>query len=176
MARTVDDEVLELARPALEKRVGDLVEAAFKLAQFAGCSDALERAIDVCSRKYFGEEPSAPDSPQDEMPQMPSDRVARNLVTGGQIRKMQAPKRHKRRPTHASYAPGKLVKAARYSPDGRPQSQYTGVVYSGSINKPWLVRYLGKRIGVYRDEEEAAAVYDSLLMRDGKQPRNFAQG
>jgi hypothetical protein len=187
----MSEDVLELAKPALEKRIGELVEAAFKLAQFSGSSDMLERAIDRCSTQYFGtstppeetdidealdvDEPSPISRPKIETFKL--KRVRRNIVVdptvdesrpSAGITRVRAP-----RGKPHSYAPGKLVKASNYTNIGRPVSQYAGVSYSGSMSHPWVVRYRGKRCGSYSSELKAARIYDSLLVRDGKSPRNF---
>jgi len=183
-------EIIELAKPAINKRIGELIDAAFKLAQYTGSPETLEKAIDESTTKYFsGNQPRTinadnidldsdtdqPEEVENTMVRQPRNLVDRNLTE----RRLPAPRMtgnnimRRPPPTNRSYAPGKDVQAARYSDAGRPRSQYHGVTYSGSITKPWLVRYGKVRIGVYRTEEEAAQIYDRCRVRSGKDPLNF---
>jgi hypothetical protein len=178
MPRTVPDDVLDLVKPAVQKRIEELVESAFKLAAFGSCPEVLEKAIDDCSSKHFDNEegPIVQTTPGGglAMAIVPTGfrakRVGSNIVVGDpHIRHRNAiPGRS------TSYAPGNLVKASKYSKLGRPVSEYAGVTYSGSVNRPWLTRYKSSRIGAFVSEVEAARAYDEMRVRDGKEPVNFS--
>lgn len=191
MPVTMSDDVLELARPAINTRIKELVESAFKLARFSGGPDVLEGAIDECTSKYFGDSSQSMQKiPASEMTAAPESSQNRSTIVGRNIVKetskfvradsySEIPQKHhtqiasstKRR--NISYAPGTLVKASAYTAVGRPVSKYTGVSYSGSVRFPWVVRYQKTRVGIYESEEEAARVYDSVLIKNGKNPVNF---
>jgi len=195
MAYTMPDDVLEIAKPALQKRVEQLIDEAFKLAQYAKCSEMLEGVIDACSSKYFGEgipqygsQQEGQESGDEQAPAF--QRVGRNIVVrdapGAAPMKVvdPVPGRNANRvavqPGQRCYAPsarpGNLVPASKYSSIGRPVSKYQGVSYSGCVREPWLVRCGNERVGRYSDEETAARAYDEALARRGKLPANFPAG
>lgn len=176
MSKTIQDDVLELVKPAIQKRIEELVESAFKLAAFGGCPDVLEKAIDTCSSKHFEDDlGSVLGQPMPggglALASIPNPtRVGKNIVVGGHDRPLIKSVVPGRSP---SLAPGEVVKASSYSKLGRPLSRYAGVAYSGKISSPWLARYGNIRLGTFTDEVEAAKAYDKARMQDGKSPKNF---
>jgi hypothetical protein len=185
MTKTVTDDVLELMKPAINQRILELVNEVFKLAQFAGSIDYLEKAIDECTSKYFGDtshDITLIDSPLEEVSdQLTADpaRVGKNIVARPLCmpqQPVQVFKKIRNRSQNGidlSRSPGTKVRAEQYSNVGTPISKYIGVSYSGSINKPWVVRYRNKRVGTFANELQAAKLYDACLKRSGKQPVNF---
>lgn len=184
------DDILSIARPALQKRVGELIDEAFKLAQYIQCLDTLEGAINNCTSKYFGTDTVSDTYSEEQEPQKPcitsfdngrNTRVRKNLVaTTVSIPEMSPPthknmgliRKRKKRDT-LSYLPGNRIKAYKYSNAGRPISRFMGVSYSGSLQKPWMVRYHETRMGNYQDEVSAAKAYDQILISNGEEPINF---
>jgi len=173
----IPDDVLELAKPAIHKRVEELIDSAFRLASFSEGADVLEKAIDAAQRKHF---PEGSENAQDssildadlEATQSIKQRSGRNLVVqqpGDRIQDLQRQAPPRPRSTYA------MVKADHYGRGGLPLSRYAGVSYSKSPACPWLARYGEKRIGKYKTEVEAARVYDRCRVAAGKPPKNFPQ-
>jgi len=175
MSKTVPDDVLGIAKPALDKRVEELIESAFKLAKFAECTDVLEKAIDRCTTVYFQNDPNPIDQiRKDVQREIALEGLKRtfgpptnpqNLVTGRSL--PPAPKLPRRVPIK------EVVRASSFSQNGRPLSRYKGVSYSGSRDHPWVARYKTARCGVFNTEEEAAREYDRIRVQNGKPPVNF---
>lgn len=179
MDTVIPEDVLELARPAIGKRVGELIEGAFKLAQYGGCPEILERAIDECSTRYFGDVQNHSPSMVEMMPSVPST-PGKNIVRTGALPTSPVlitganKNRYGRKDGKPGYySPHERVPAASYTELGRPVSRFHGVSYSGRISVPWVARYSGKVIARCTDEEEAARAYDLALTRVGKTPVNF---
>lgn len=159
------DDVLELVKPAIFKRVEELIESAFKLASFSNNIEIIEKSIDACTKKFF------PDGNVEEVnPQgvgILNQRVGKNIVVqrtnyvDSSLPNGSISKKYER------------IKAHRRGKNGYPLSVYHGVTFSKNKQFPWLCRYATNRIGVYKTEEEAGRAYDRCLIKEGMAPRNF---
>ena len=168
----IPDDVLELAKPAIHKRIEELIDSAFRLASFSEGADVLEKAIDAAQRKHFPENSeNTPDPSTADLGGMHDfqQRASKNLVVRQPVDRVQDLRNPHTRSTFA------LVKADHYGTNGYPLSKYAGVSYSKSPSCPWLVRYGDKRVGKYKTEVEAARMYDRCRIADGKPPKNFSQ-
>jgi len=169
MSKTLPDDVVKLVMPAIHERINQLLEEAFKLAAFVDSTDVLERSIDSLTARYFQQEAGSISLSDD------SDTLAKSLLEiDGAIPPVPftRPVITKRRHTGKAHFGEEnedneerplyeLVKAHKYSPTGRPISQYRGVSFSGNVSKPWLARFQESRLGLYKTEEEAAEVYEA---------------
>jgi hypothetical protein len=168
MPKVVNEELMELLKPAIHKRIEELLEDAFKLATCTDCGLVLEGAIDRLTVKYFQKGEVITGSSITSSGSYPEE----GMLGTSLIKNPSSILLERDIPSMGCTLGKNLVKSPRFEKPanladhertrtGRPISKYPGVSYNGRKNRPWLARYNGKRLGSFAREEEASQAYET---------------
>ena len=175
MPKTFPDDVMGIVMPAIQGRISELLEDAFKLAAFVDSSEVLEKSIDSLTARYFHQEGDLDSILDGEDESSEGKSLLDRVIESPPLADSEAPTgRFKKkifvdgrpRDNDDSPVPMRQVKAQKYSKKGRPVSIYTGVSFSGGTRRPWVARFQNTRLGLFKTEEAAAESYESARRKD----------